>query len=178
MGRWWGSPWAAHGAGRWNDGGWRRRGEEVNLLWSSCRRLSAVPHASRCGAFRPSFHRLLSRPVTLADSWGPLGPLGDPLGTLWGALGKPVGNLGNPRGFLGDPLGTTWRPQEMSWGPLGTPWRSLGDHLPGFLVTLGASWGSFGGILDLQGAPIASPRGSRRPLGGLLGSFWRLRKCL
>ena len=126
----------------------------------------------------PSFHRLLSRPVTLADSWGPLGPLGDPLGTLWGALGKPLGTLGNPRGFLGDPLGTTWRPQEMSWGPLGTPWRSLGDHLPGFLVTLGASWGSFGGILDLQGAPIASPRGSRRPLGGLLGSFWRLRKCL
>ena len=89
-----------------------------------------------------------------------------------------MGILGNPRGFLRDPLGTTWRPQGMSWGPLRTPWRSLGDHLPGFLVTLGASWGSFGGILDLQGAQIAPPRGSRRPLGGLLGSFWRLRKCL
>ena len=25
---------AVGGAGRWNDGGWRRRGEEVNLLWS------------------------------------------------------------------------------------------------------------------------------------------------
>ena len=37
-----GDPWAIGGAGRWNDGGWRRRGEEVNLLWSSCRRLSAI----------------------------------------------------------------------------------------------------------------------------------------
>ena len=28
-----GSPWAIHGLGRRNDGGQRRRGEEVNLLW-------------------------------------------------------------------------------------------------------------------------------------------------
>ena len=47
-----GDRWAVGGAGRWNDGGWRRRGEEVNLLWSSCRRLSAVQHARRCGGFR------------------------------------------------------------------------------------------------------------------------------
>ena len=135
-----------------------------------CTGLTRHRSAADLGATQ-SFHRLLSRPVTLADSWGPLGPLGDPLVTLWAALGKPLGILGNPRGFLRDPLGTTWRPQGMSWGPLGTPWRSLGDHLPGFLVTLGASWGSFGGILDLQGAPIASPRGSRRPLGGSWDHF-------
>ena len=104
----------------------------------------------------PSFHRLLSRSLTRADSWGPLGPLGDPLGTLWGALGKPLGTLGIPRGFLGDPLGTTWRPQEMSWGPLGTPRRSLGDHLPGSLVTLGASWGSLGASWTSKGVQEAS----------------------
>ena len=31
-----GDPWATHGAGRWNGGGQRRRGEEVNLLWRLC----------------------------------------------------------------------------------------------------------------------------------------------
>ncbi len=31
-----GSRWAVHGAGRWNGGGQRRRGEEVNLLWRLC----------------------------------------------------------------------------------------------------------------------------------------------
>ena len=51
-GRSMGDRWAVGGAGRWNDGGRRRRGEEVNLLWSSCRRLSAIQHARRCGGFR------------------------------------------------------------------------------------------------------------------------------
>ena len=87
-------------------------------------------------------------------------------------------SLGDHWGFLGDPLGTIWRPSGTSWGPLGTPWRSLGDHLPVLLDTLGASWGFFGGNLDLQGALMGSQRGSRRPVGGLVRAFWKLRKCL
>ena len=127
----------------------------------------------------PSFHRLLSRPVALGDPlrtpWGPpWGPLGDP----WGSLGDPLGTLGDPWGFLGDPLGITWRPLGMFWDPLGTPWRSLGDHLAVLLDALGASWGFFGGNLDLQGALVGSQRGSRRPVGGLVLAFWKLRKCL
>ena len=75
-------------------------------------------------------------------------------------------------------MGTTWRPSGTFWGPLGTPWRSLGDHLPVLLDALGASWGFFGGNLDLQGALMGSQRGSRRPVGGLVLAFWKLRKCL
>ena len=29
-----GSLWVIGGAGRWNEGGWQKRREEVNLLWS------------------------------------------------------------------------------------------------------------------------------------------------
>ena len=50
----------------------------------------------------PSFHRLLSRAVTIDDPWGPFeipwGSLGDPLATPWGDLGDPCGALG---GLLG-----------------------------------------------------------------------------
>ena len=96
------------------------------------------------------------------------------LGIPWGSLGDSWGLLGIPRGPLGDHLDT----YGDVLGSLGTPWRSLGDHLPLLLDALGASWGFFGGNLDLQGALMGSQRGSRRPVGGLVLAFWKLRKCL
>ena len=153
-----GSPWAIHGAGRWNDGGWRRRGEEVNLLWSSCRRLSAVQHARRCGGFR-GYAIIPPTPlgipyVTLGDPlgifWGllwdalgtPWGPLGDPLGTSWGLLGPSgdsLGTIGNPLGTFGNPLGIPWGSSGTSWGSLESPRQPFGDHFGVLLDTLGTS---------------------------------------
>ena len=134
----------------------------------------------------PSFHRLLSRPVALGNPLGsPWGPLGDLRGTHWGTLGTPWGSLGDLLGILGDllgtlgdPLGTTWGPSRTSWGALGTPWRSHGNHLPVLLEALCASWTFFGTNLAPQGTPRGSQQGSGRPLAGLLGAFWRLRKRL
>ena len=48
-GRSMGSRWAVGGAGRWNGGGQRRRGEEVNLLWRLCG-VAATDLARRQGA--------------------------------------------------------------------------------------------------------------------------------
>ena len=127
----------------------------------------------------PSFHRLLSRPVALGNPLGsPWRPLGDLRGTHWGTLGTPWGPLGDPLGTSWGSLGTTWGPSGMSWDALGTPWRSHEDHLPGLLDALGASWGFCGGNFELQRALIGSQRGSRRPVGGVLGAFWKLRKRL
>ena len=123
-GRSMGSPWAARGAGRWNDGGWRRRGEEVNLLWSWCRSCALSntrPGAADLGA-TPSFHRLLSSPVALGD---PLGTLGDP----WGSLGGPLGTSWGLLGTLGDSSGTAWGPLGDLRERLGVPWARLGDPL-------------------------------------------------
>ena len=119
----------------------------------------------------------------LGIPWEPLGdPWGTPWGRPWGPLGDPLGTLGDPLGTswgpIGDSLGITWRPSGTSWDLLVTPWRSLGDHLEVLLVTSDASWTFFGANLELQGTPRGSQRGSRRPLGVLLGSFWRLRKRL
>ena len=44
-----GDPWAVGGTGRWNGGGQRRRGEEVNLLWRLCG-VAASCSARRQGA--------------------------------------------------------------------------------------------------------------------------------
>ena len=74
----------------------------------------------------PSFHRLLSRPVTLRDPLGiSCGPLGDP----WKPLGDALGIPGNPLGILGDSSGT--------------PWRSLGD----LRRRLGICWGRLADLL-------------------------------
>ena len=133
----------------------------------------------------------------MENPWGSLGDaLGTPgalLGDPWGSLGIPWGSLGTPRGQLrnpgdpAEPFGDTLAPfgihlgiplgsSGTSWDLLVTPWRSLGDHLEVFLVTLDASWTFFGANLELQGTPRSSQSGSGRPLGGLLGSFWKLRK--
>ena len=96
-----------------------------------------------------------------------MGTLEDPLGIPWGPLGDPWGPLGIPRGSLGDHLETLGDVLAIPWG-----------HSPILLDASGASWGFFGGNLELQGALVGSQRGSRRPVGGLLGAFWRFRKCL
>ena len=157
-----GDPGAVHGAGRWNDGGWRRRGEEVNL-WSSCGRLSAVSHASRCGAFR-GYAIIPPTPLRV-----PYVTLGDPLGIFWGLLWDP---LGTPWGPLGDPLGTTWGPLGNSLGPPGTPWESFGD----LWESLGYPLGIFVDVLGFVGEPSATFWGSLWSSFGhfryLFETFW------
>ena len=71
----------------------------------------------------PSFHRLLSRPVTPGDPLGPLGTSWGPLGTPWRSLatpGTPLDTVGHssgiPRGALGNLRGR-----------LGIPWGRLGE---------------------------------------------------
>ena len=110
-----------------------------------------------------------------------MGPIGDPWGTpwgplgiSWGPLGDPWGPLGIPRGSLGDHLETLGDVLGYLGHALAIPW----GHSPVLLDASGASWGFFGGNLELQGALVGSQRGSRRPVGGLLGAFWKLRKCL
>ena len=74
----------------------------------------------------PSFHRLLSRPVTLRDPLGiSCGPLGDP----WKPLGDALGIPGNPLGILGDSSGTAWGSLGELRGRLGIFWGRLGDPL-------------------------------------------------
>ena len=128
-----GSPWAARGAGRWNDGGWRRREEEVNssgVHAGDCPLSNTRAGAADLGA-TPSFHRLLNRAVTIGDPWEPLGTLWDPLGIPWGSLGDPLGRpwgpLGTSWGPLGDLLRTLEDPLVTLWGPLRTPWRLPGE---------------------------------------------------
>ena len=114
----------------------------------------------------PSFHRLLSRAVTIDDPWEPLGTLWDPLGIPWGSLGDPLGRpwgpLGTSWGPLGDLLRTLKDPLVTLWGPLKTPWRlpgelrgrlgmslgPLGDHFGVILDTLGSFWGQLGAPKD------------------------------
>ena len=114
----------------------------------------------------PSFHRLLSRPVTPRDpsgiSCGPLGNpwkllvdawgiLGDSSGTAWGSLGELRGRLGIFWGRLGHPLGPLTRIfghfrclSGILWGHLGPP---RGSHsLPKGVQE--ASWGALGIILE------------------------------
>ena len=124
-------------------------------------------------------------PPTPQSPCRPWEPLGDPLGSPGGSLGDPWGSLGDPVGTSWGPLGTLGDSSGTPWGPLGdlrgrpaAPWRSLGDHLPDLLDALGASWGFCGGNFELQRALIGSQRGSRRPVGGVLGAFWKLRKRL
>ena len=117
----------------------------------------------------PSFHRLLSRPVTLGDPSGipwipsedPLGTPGGPLGTPCGPSGIPWGSpgglracLGVPLGSLGDPLGIPRGPLRNSFGDFGPSRARLGD-------SLGATWSS----KELSWSPKGTP-------GGLLGASW------
>ena len=119
----------------------------------------------------PTFHRLLSRPVTL----------GDPLGIPWDSFEIPCDpwdSLGRRWAFLRDASWSSSKPSGTSWDPLGRPWRALWDHLEVLLDTLGVSWGLFRGNLELQGVPSGFKRGSSRALGGILGALWRLRNGL
>ena len=131
--------------------------------------------------------------MTLEDPLGIFcGLLGDHLGTPWGPLGDPLetswGLLGPLPGLLGDP----WEPFGDLWESLGYPLGIFGDVL-GFLAEPFATfWGSlqtsfghfrcilgiFGDNLELQRPLIGSQRGPGRPLGGILGAFWMLRKRL
>ena len=191
-----GDPWAVGGAGRWNDGGWRRRGEEVNLLWSSCRSWSAISHASRCGGFRGY---AIIPPTPLGVSYVTLGdPLGIFCGLLGDHLGTPWGPLETSWGSFGDLLGTPWGSLGTPWGPLGIPWESLGYPLGifgdvlGFLgepsaTFWGSLWSSFGHFRYLfetfwgqLGAPEASHRPPKEPwesIWGHLGSILEASKA-
>ena len=81
--------------------------------------------------------------------------LGDPLGTPWGLLGDPLGIPWGFLGTLGDSSGTPWGPLGDLRGRFGVPWARLGDPLG---TTYQFFW--------------------RRPVGGLVLAFWKLRKCL
>ena len=65
----------------------------------------------------PSFHRLLSRPVTLWKL------LGDPWGTPWGSLGDLLG----PLATLGQSSGTHWGKLGDLRGCPGISWGRLGE---------------------------------------------------
>ena len=129
----------------------------------------------------PSFHRLLSGPVTLGDTLGtPWGPLGDPLGTPWGPLGDPWGPLGDPWGPLGDLLGGFGHILGILGDPLAIPWGSLGEHL-GILLNIFVPLGHLLGILWGQlGPPRGShrvPKGPREASWGPLGSILEASKA-
>ena len=105
-------------------------------------------------------------------SWGPLGGILGPLGTLlgvsWGVLGAGssfsavLGRtwrvLGASLGPLGGVLGPSWAVLATSWGPLGASWRPLGaswrprpTRSEGELFfggLLGPSWAHFWEVLD------------------------------
>ena len=82
------------------------------------------------------------------------------MGTSWGLLGT----LGDSSGTLGDHLETFGEVLGYLGHVLAIPW----GHLPVLLDASGASWGIFGGNLELQGALVGSQRGSRRSLGSIL----------
>ena len=106
-------------------------------------------------------------------SWGPLGGILGPLGTLlgvsWGVLGAGssfsavLGRtwrvLGASLGPLGGVLGPSWAVLAASWGPLGASWRPLGD-------LLGASCS-----LAPMSPEASRCKGQRRPLKTFFGPF-------
>jgi len=101
--------------------------------------------------------------ASLGSSWALLGTFGDPLG---GLLGSSWGSLGVFLGILGhlnmNKIGCIMRQPALmaSWGAL----ESLWDHL-------GASWGSFGDLVDPLGRHLGSSWGS---VGVLLRNPWDL----
>ena len=107
---------------------------------------------------------------SLGGSWGLVGPLGRHLSALWALMGTSWGPLGDPWGPLGDLR-----------GHLGAPWTRFGDPL----WPLTSAFGYFRCLLGILWGQLGAPRDSHRfPKGvqeaswGLLGSFWRLWKCL
>ena len=110
----------------------------------------------------PSFHRLLSRPVTLAGtSWAPWGSLGDPLGSPWETRGDPWEPSGIPRGSLGDHLETLGDVLGSVGDALAIPWGPLTRIFGHFRCLLGILWGHFG-----------PPRGSHSLPKGVQEASW------
>ena len=133
---------------------------------------------------------------SLQPSWGHLGALLDPLGTILGSSWGPSATLDPSCLILGPSwatLGPPWRPHGPPWntlgscfahlGPtwslLGLSWSLLGAFLTNFGATLQPSWGHPGAILGYLGRHHLILRGNCRALLRLLNApFYLSFSCL